>query len=264
MTNYESAADYLAAGRNHDRRQVSGIRGTVVHRIDADTIALRYQDTDVVRWYADGTASLHTGGWRTATTKSRINEYSKARLYTVKGIWYVQSSAFVEGMRIDADGHPIDPQTTTPEVDAAKRLDKAVAKYITGYARTVCHGPEPFPEPSNGDCWGCLFSLQGANGQTETGHLTPQGYTRTTDSADPLGVDHLLSHMTEAYYVPSLYARACVEAHYGGGPAIGWQMGIARKDAAWIRRELRRYFRQPQRRAALIAAVVAGGLEVQS
>jgi hypothetical protein len=68
--------------------------------------------------------------------------------------------------------------------------------------------------------------------------------TDTTRAKHPLGVDHYLSHMAENYFVPSLYALACVAANYGGGPAIGWQMGIQRRDGAWVRRELTRYFRK--------------------
>jgi hypothetical protein len=265
MQNYQDAAEYLAGGRSTDRRPLSG-RASEVHRLEDGRIAVRYQATDVVIYRPDGTTELHTGGWQTATTKERINTYSRARVSSDKGVWYVMgpsrwdrkdATLFYDGMIVDAEGQPITPKVTTPATEAAKVLDKLITRYIRGYAAEVCK-PEAFPEPSGGDCWGCYFSLQGANGHTRTGHLDARGgYQDTTGSADPLGIDHLLDHFTDQYYVPSLYARACVEAGYGGGPGIGWQMGIVRKDRQWITRELRRYFRQPQRRAALIAAVQA-------
>jgi hypothetical protein len=43
--------------------------------------AVRLHSTDVVTIHANGTYTLNTGGWHTATPKARINDYSPARAY---------------------------------------------------------------------------------------------------------------------------------------------------------------------------------------
>ena len=37
--------------------------------------AVRYHSTDIVTYRKDGSIVLSSGGWRTSTTKERINEY---------------------------------------------------------------------------------------------------------------------------------------------------------------------------------------------
>lgn len=68
-----------------------------------DTYAIWFHNTAVVLIHADGTYTLQTGGWRTNTTKSRLNEYSPVRVYSFKWDWYVRLAdgtevKFCEGM----------------------------------------------------------------------------------------------------------------------------------------------------------------------
>jgi len=94
--------------RNRDERKPSGV-ATTLRRV-GDAIAIRYHDTDVVTVSADDTYTLDSGGWRTVTTKARINEYSPARLYQQKGVWYLSTPTgripFADGMAVDSDGIP--------------------------------------------------------------------------------------------------------------------------------------------------------------
>lgn len=51
-------------------------------------IALRLHETDIIEFYEDCTA-VYSGGWRTVTTKARINEYLPAGgIYQKAGVWY--------------------------------------------------------------------------------------------------------------------------------------------------------------------------------
>lgn len=73
--NYKGPSSYWEAQRylgNKDQANVPGIRSTYVHRINADTIALRYHWTDVVTWYSNGDTRLRANGWHTPATKRRL------------------------------------------------------------------------------------------------------------------------------------------------------------------------------------------------
>lgn len=74
---------------NRDSRKV-GV-ATVVSRRDDGSIALRYHSTDVVTARPDGTVTLRSGGWRTVTTKKRINSVLPAgfRLWQERFEWHV-------------------------------------------------------------------------------------------------------------------------------------------------------------------------------
>lgn len=78
---------------------------TTVERIDTDEIGVRYHNTFVVRYFRNGSVTIHTGGWYTATTKRRINAYSPARISSwvggwVSGGWLNKNLPFVDGMDV--------------------------------------------------------------------------------------------------------------------------------------------------------------------
>ena len=52
-------------------------------------VAVKLHKTEVVGLYADGSVVLNSGGWRTVTTKARMNEYAPCRVYSKKHVWYV-------------------------------------------------------------------------------------------------------------------------------------------------------------------------------
>ena len=110
----------------HGERIVPSIRATRVWRnIDGPgavrphhDIAVRYHSTDVVVAHQNGTFTLNSGGYRTATTKERIKTYSPARLFQHKGQWLIRQNKpishehydvpFYDGMRIDAAGNVLE------------------------------------------------------------------------------------------------------------------------------------------------------------
>lgn len=49
---------------------------TYLHRIDQDTIAIKLWSTDVVTFHRNGDVVLNSGGWRTVTTRDRMNSFS--------------------------------------------------------------------------------------------------------------------------------------------------------------------------------------------
>jgi len=70
---------------------------------DVNLIVVRFHNTDIVKFYANGVTELYTGGYRTVTTKERINQFINGRLYQKDGQWFIYhclgyERQFVEGM----------------------------------------------------------------------------------------------------------------------------------------------------------------------
>lgn len=89
-------------------REVRGVATSV--RCEGDTTHVRYHDTDVVSFTAT-TITLRSGGWRTATTKLRMNQASHQfnlgfEVYQHRHVWWVQfladrsTVAFYDGMTL--------------------------------------------------------------------------------------------------------------------------------------------------------------------
>lgn len=212
------------------------------------TYAVRYHETRIIQIHPDDTYTLTTGGWWTAMTKARMQQYAPVRLAPVGGLWYFQRSPewseysypslFYDGVRIDANGDPVGsrfPDTAAVEalLREKRQLDRTVSKYITGFAKDIQeHG---LAMPGNGDCWGCLFSPTQSGGRP----------VKSNGTAEPLGLDHLHNHFEEGYYVPSLLWKAILEAGYQN-PGYIWQDIIrdARegKVSHFLTGTLRRYF----------------------
>jgi hypothetical protein len=104
---YVAAAQFLG-----DRDSVKLGNNTYLERVtervyedgkmpqERTVIAVRLHNTQIVRFYEDGTKSLHTGGWQTVTTKDRLNEFCGNKIFQQKRCWYYGSIEvpFYEGM----------------------------------------------------------------------------------------------------------------------------------------------------------------------
>jgi len=218
---YQSASNELSRGRN-GRRKVDN--NTYLYPVN-DGIAVRLHATDVVVIHPDNTYTLNTGGWRTVTTKDRINKFSPARVFSNKGIWYAGEYPFVDGIKVDANGIAINADKESNKIQRYKnRLDKMVREYINGFAHDAFENG--LQQPNSGDCWGCHFTTNGKD--------------------DPMGVDHLLSHFQEKYYVPSLLWKA-INARGYANPGLIWsliQTDVEKGNFRLLTDVLRSYFRK--------------------
>ena len=102
FTNYQDANKYLG---NRSFRVIPSIRSTkLVRVIPNGPISLIYHGTAVVTYYADGRIILKSGGYRSVTTKRRMNTYTSAQIYQRNYKWYVTANGetreFVDGMNI--------------------------------------------------------------------------------------------------------------------------------------------------------------------
>ena len=169
---------------------------TTLEALEGDDIGLRYHDTIVVRWNPDGSISLDSGGWTTATTKSRMNEYlpNGWMVYQERGVWYLSNRweatwVYRDGITIHPDG-AVAGAAPKEEVAEVQKKRKQVRAYATRFVQALAAGE--VPSPSNGDCWYCLF-------HTEDGRSLGEA---TKDDS------HLWAHIEENYYVPSLLWNA--------------------------------------------------------
>lgn len=108
MLTFNECENLMARGRNGMKKLGNN---TYLEEIVPGTFGVRLHGTYVVRIHRDGTYTLNSGGWRTVTTKQRINEYSPAKLFQEKHVWYVSADGrdveFHDGFRVDANGQPI-------------------------------------------------------------------------------------------------------------------------------------------------------------
>jgi len=184
--------------------------------------AVRLHDTDVVTIHDDDTYTLNTGGWRTVTTKERINRFSPASVYTDRKVWLVGGSLFEDGMKVGSGGSALDHKDPAEGFALQRELDKLVRNYINGFCKLI--ESKELKDPSGGDCWCCS--------------MFDQKWGRDAS------VDHLFSHFEDKYYVPSLLVNALKERGYGD---IGYIWRLTKAGGSdWARMALRNYFKNRQ------------------
>lgn len=193
---YQTANGKLT-GRNHDSRKLGN--NTYLVRRNDGKIAITLHATDIITLSPSGDITLNSGGWRTVTTKSRLNEYAPVAIGQRNGQWYmlkndgsgwVDVCMFADGITVHADGSITggEPLTVAAKnLSLRRKVQRYAAKYIEAFTVGLV------PAPSNGDCWYCSM--------------------REVKTNQPLGEihkdkDHILSHLDESYFVPSLLARA--------------------------------------------------------
>lgn len=96
----------------------------------------RYQKTDICHIDKSGILWLHPEGFRSTTTKARLNEvmrkhsrWMSASIYQEKGEWFISASyrdggrchiEFEDGMRLNTESELIDLQQPTPRLAEGK------------------------------------------------------------------------------------------------------------------------------------------------
>jgi len=230
MTTYQQLNDKLT-GRNSQSRKLAN--NTYAER-RGDHIAIRLHQTDIVKFHPDGTITANTGGWKTHTTKDRLNEYLPVRIWQKSGRWFIGSNGgtveFADGITIHPDGK-ITGAKPQSDADAEKALQKRIAAYCRDLQAAL-----PLKPPGNGDCWYCLMR------EKETGK--PWGEC-TKDTS------HLESHFEEKYFVPSLVWRALESAGCNpqGGGCAWFQFAFgADKPNKWQAETIIRFVRKYLRR----------------
>lgn len=184
-----------------------------------------YHKTVVVLHNPDGSIVLNSGGWRTPTTKERINSElpSGYAVSQSKGLWYVHGP---QSKVPYYDGIVIVPGAdlkVSKWGEIEERKQKKLGKQILAFVKKLDKLSE-IPQPSQADCWYCSM-------------VTDDGKTLGESTND----NHLLSHVVEGYLHGSLIVNALRWSGLSDqGIALHYRMNL--KDR--VKNTLRRYLRE--------------------
>jgi len=163
-----------------------------------DEIEVRLHGHTILVLYPDSSVKYDSCGWKTVTTKARLNRYGQPGVVISQkgGQWFIGKGGyrneadwipFEDGMTIGPGGQL--PLPSQPAVDA-KTLRKQVKKYVKAFMVALTTGQVNVPGP--GDCFYCAMVTEDGQTLGEASH----------------GSDHLQSHIEQDYFVPSLLVRA--------------------------------------------------------
>lgn len=186
--NYKNAIELLN-GKNRKKLEFQ----TYLEK-RGENVAVLLHETDVILFYPDDKIVLNSGGWKTKMTKDRINNYSPVSISQKNGIWYVihngKEVIFKDGITIDGEKITGDGGTNNKILLKTK---KEAQKYINNFIEKFKNSEIKIP--SRGDCWYCSLK--------EVESHKPLG--------DVISDNHILEHIREKYYVPSLFLNAMNE-----------------------------------------------------
>lgn len=206
MEGVESTKSKIVANNTVEYFRPNGVR------------VIRLHNTDILEFPVRGGVIFNSGGWKTVTTKARMNEFqNEATIYQEKGLWYVigrvEHAPYFDGIKIK-DGKVVNAKTSV------HKKEQDLLKKIKTYCDELRTLPE-LPVPSSSDCWYCSF-------QTEDDKTM----------GDLSGSDHLLNHLDEKYIHGSLIFNALKNSGYSD-PRYIFSMDI--RDS--IVNSVRKYFK---------------------
>ncbi len=209
--NFTEARETLERGRNPERRKI--YNNTTLERLeDSDGnfyLGLRLHDTVIIKYYPERMI-LDSGGWRTVTTKARFSAYApNVGVSARQGEWFINGELFYDGIELDYDGNFLSDTISESDIKTKAKEVRRVKRVIKKYAKAfvVEWQKDDFPLSSNADCWYCLWKK---SDDTALGD-------HWNDTV------HLLSHIEESYFVPSLLMNALIEQGYND-PALIYQL----------------------------------------
>lgn len=175
--------------------------------------AIRLHKTNIVKFTTDGKIILTSGGWKTTTTKDRLNKYNPFNVYQKNSIWYVETPKgtfnFYDGIAFDLQGNIVS-ENKTIDLKVVNKVKRDIKKYVN-----LLDKVEKLPEPSGADCWVCGF-----------------------DGCNLGNNDHLQLHIKEGYIHGSILVNAMREYGYRDNQiAFHYQADI--RDS--FKRALRKY-----------------------
>ena len=211
MDSYQKLNEYLNAtpyGRNNNVRPTDK-NNTRIVRTSKRSIGIKLHKTIIIDYFEDGRIRLDTDGWKTITTRDRMNYWQNDfEIYQMKFVWYLMYRdnryLFVDNMilfpsgKVELNGELIKPMSSNDEKKQLKLKAKA-DKYCNEFIDRFFN--QKIGKPSGGDCWLCCLT------ETKTG--------KTWGDSDN-HPDHILNHIKEKYYVPSLLHNAIQETEDNG------------------------------------------------
>lgn len=103
------------------------------------SFAIRLYNTDVVIIRPDDTYRINTGGFRTISTKRRMNSVLPCAVNLKNGIWCIEDSFLQDGMLIDQHGKVVGQSIPAQDVVKIKRRVDKYCKQFIKLILTVCN-----------------------------------------------------------------------------------------------------------------------------
>jgi hypothetical protein len=86
--NHAEATKMVRGKTNRDQRKVGN--NTYAYIEHDGSVSIELHGTKVVVFYPNGLVKLNSGGYRTSTTKKRINQYSPVSVYQKNFEWFLR------------------------------------------------------------------------------------------------------------------------------------------------------------------------------
>ena len=173
----------------------------------AGAVCFKLHDTVVVTCHGDGRVTLNSGGWRTVTTKARMNQHAKPyRVASDRGVWTVygegKSVPYFDGITLP------DAFESTGKAERAAKSERAKRARVATFVKSNLKLGDPVPMPNDGDCWVCLFGMDGSPGASS------EAFSASNATGRPDPASCVAKHVEERYMHGSLVVRACRAAGY--------------------------------------------------
>lgn len=98
MRHRDAKALFSERNKAHDYKLL--MRNTrLYHFRNNDSYIIVYHDTPIIHIFPDGRYLLNTGGWRTASTKERLNTFlgdARVRIFQKDKKWWIESLRWPE------------------------------------------------------------------------------------------------------------------------------------------------------------------------
>ena len=99
---YKEAVKMVKGKSSASKRKIGN--NTRAEILPDGSVAIILHATPVVTIHPDDSATIRSGGWRTSTTKDRINKYSPIRIYQKNFEWFFENHVpFTDGTVVTKD-----------------------------------------------------------------------------------------------------------------------------------------------------------------
>lgn len=107
MNTYREFDEFLGK-----RREKKLMYKTFAYRVDSTKIAIEHHNTRILIFHKNGDVVYKTDGWRSPTTKKRLNKYGLAgvRIYQKNFVWYFEriiqfGGEYFDGITFKGENH---------------------------------------------------------------------------------------------------------------------------------------------------------------
>ena len=233
LNSFKECREFLDKGKNRKNTMERPIaNNTRIIQITDHTIGVKLHNTMIVKYHENDhldcidygdLIEFNTGGWKTVTTKERMNRFAPISIWSERHVWYIsgrfnwdwkksnetpvyhfQERVFYRPndstFHVKENGQLVQLKPYSKAKEKAKRKQlKTIDTFIKNYVNKLMNGE--IGAPSNGDCFMCQGESNSEMAEKMFVGELKDGQLETKQGIHP---DHLLSHIKEKYYVPSM------------------------------------------------------------